>query len=264
MKTIGVVMLDRRQKICADRLERSGYVVIRLAEQHDLQYLSQLDALVLPVRGIDSHHSIAIPSGELRFQDHYQQLKPDALLFTGIYNETLKTWNRKTIYLMEQEDVIEANALLTAQGVLAYILDHIDQGIREVTFDIIGYGHCGKHIAAFLRGLQAPVCVIRRSVDEQEDMPQETYEAWKQRTKFSDVVINTAPAMVIDETMIASLSHKPLFLDLASRPGGIDVQACEKYGVKCIVAPTLPAIYTPVSAGEIIAKAIEKEMSSLG
>ena len=48
-----------------------------------------------------------------------------------------------------------------------------------------------------------------------------------------------------------------LIVDLASSPGGVDVGAAEKYGIRYISALSLPGRVAPDSAGEIIAETIK-------
>ncbi|MCT9846916.1 hypothetical protein N7563_22945, partial [Leclercia adecarboxylata ATCC 23216 = NBRC 102595] len=47
-----------------------------------------------------------------------------------------------------------------------------------------------------------------------------------------------------------------LIIDLASKPGGTDFRYAEKRGIKAILAPGLPGIVAPKTAGQIVANVL--------
>jgi dipicolinate synthase subunit A len=49
-----------------------------------------------------------------------------------------------------------------------------------------------------------------------------------------------------------------LIIDLASKPGGTDFRFAEKRGIKAMLAPGLPGIVAPRTAGRIIAKTLSE------
>ena len=67
------------------------------------------------------------------------------------------------------------------------------------------------------------------------------------------VIFNTVPARLFDADVISRLPAGCVFIDLASAPGGIDREAAERSGVRCIWATSLPGKYAPETAGQIIA-----------
>ena len=71
-----------------------------------------------------------------------------------------------------------------------------------------------------------------------------------------DVIFNTVPAWVIDESVVKELSPSTLIIDLASAPGGIDRDLAQKCGIKVIWALSLPGKTSPVTAGKIIAQTV--------
>ena len=52
------------------------------------------------------------------------------------------------------------------------------------------------------------------------------------------------------------MKGKPLLVDLASRPGGVDDAAAEKIGIRVIHALSLPGKAAPRAAGEIMKNTI--------
>lgn len=267
MKTIGVVMLDERQKACADFLEKYGYHVLRIHDQNELEEIASMNAIVLPVRGVDEQERIIYSDGtilDFRLMKKLMECGYAVHVFAGISNKKVDSWNLPVTYLMEKDSVIEANAKLTAQGVLAVILQEIKVDIQSLLIDVIGYGHCGKWIVRYLHGLNIPVRLVRRKTSPNHDIKEISLIDWRERSVVGDIVINTAPAMIIDQSRIETMQNHPLVIDIASKPGGVDYEAAKQKGLRVIIAPPLPAVYTPVSAGEILAKTIKEEMNHIG
>ena len=52
------------------------------------------------------------------------------------------------------------------------------------------------------------------------------------------------------------LKKGSLLIDLASKPGGVDIEEAGNAGVKTIWALSLPGKVAPISSGEIIARTI--------
>ena len=71
-----------------------------------------------------------------------------------------------------------------------------------------------------------------------------------------DTVINTIPAPVLTEPLLALVRKDALLLELASAPGGIDAAAAHERGLRYIRAPGLPAKYAPERAAVILRDAV--------
>ena len=71
-----------------------------------------------------------------------------------------------------------------------------------------------------------------------------------------DLVFNTVPKLIFDRNILERFNKHTLFIDLASKPGGIDFEAAHDFGLKIIWALSLPGKTAPVTSGEIIAETI--------
>ena len=71
-----------------------------------------------------------------------------------------------------------------------------------------------------------------------------------------DTVVNTIPARVLTEPVLAALRPESLIVDLASRPGGTDFTAAERLGHRALHALSLPAACAPETAGEFVAQTV--------
>jgi dipicolinate synthase subunit A len=68
-----------------------------------------------------------------------------------------------------------------------------------------------------------------------------------------DLLFNTIPTMIVTAQVIAQLPLRACIIDLASKPGGTDFRYAEKRGIKALLAPGLPGIVAPKTAGRILA-----------
>ncbi len=57
-------------------------------------------------------------------------------------------------------------------------------------------------------------------------------------------------------SVISKLPAHTLIIDLASKPGGTDFRYAEKRGIKALLAPGLPGIVAPKTAGQILANVL--------
>ena len=71
-----------------------------------------------------------------------------------------------------------------------------------------------------------------------------------------DTVVNTVPAPVLSEAVLARLRPQSFIVDLASRPGGTDFDAARRLGHIAIHALSLPAACAPETAGEAVAQTV--------
>ena len=71
-----------------------------------------------------------------------------------------------------------------------------------------------------------------------------------------DTVVNTIPAVVLTESVLAALRPGSLIVDLASRPGGTDFAAARRLGLTALHALSLPAACAPETAGEFVAQTV--------
>ena len=76
--------------------------------------------------------------------------------------------------------------------------------------------------------------------------------------------IQTTPVKVLDGGRLADLRPGCLVIDLASKPGGVDMDAAAQLGVKVIWALSLPGKVAPVTSGKIIRDTIYNILNELG
>lgn len=227
--------------------------------------MKNIDALVLPAVGTDDQGVVEsiFCSQILRIEEeHIAALPKQAKVFTGMAKPYLRQLCGKhgiqLTELFERDDVAIYNSIPTAEGALMMAIQNTDITIHGSECMVLGFGRTGITMARVLQGLGARVRVgVRRPeqyarVWEMGLTPFYTHDLINQAPD-ADLIFNTIPTMIITAQVIASLPHRAVIIDLASKPGGTDFRFAEKRGIKALLAPGLPGIVAPKSAGRIIA-----------
>ncbi len=187
------------------------------------------------------------------------------ILFGGAFTEGWKSFLQRgeIAYsdLMQDETVAVKNADVTAEATVAEILKYSDYSIRGQKIIVTGYGRCGRALANLLHAMGAKVTVLARNVKVRKLAREEGHVAvdfsyGPEEVYGARTIVNTVPATVLKEPMIKEMHPDTIILDIASRPGGVDLAAAETYGISVIPALGLPGIYTTRSSAKILAEAI--------
>lgn len=182
---------------------------------------------------------------------------------TGEWKTFLKEHNINYIDFMKQKEVIEGNAKITAEGVIAELLSKSLVSIEGQSVLITGFGHCAKHIAKKLTALGAKVTVLARSEAAREEASVLGYEAYdfpcgKCIASQINTLINTVPALVVTKEILERLPKDAIVLDIASKPGGVDFRAARELGIYAKLSLGLPGIYTTKSSAMLFERAISE------
>lgn len=170
--------------------------------------------------------------------------------------ETLHEKGVRTLDYFSREELMVQNAVPTAEGALQLALEELPVTLAGASCLVTGYGRIGKALCRLLCALGADVTVAARRPTDRAlaktcGCAAIPVTALPDAGNF-DVVFNTVPAMLFDESTLKGLSKTTLLIDLASRPGGVDFPAAARLGVKTIWALSLPGRVAPKSAGIII------------
>lgn len=229
--------------------------VFMIDEETDLLALPHLDALILPVKGIDADGYISIRDTRVHVPSMFWTIQKDVNIFSGIPCEYLQRLTQEKDYYMTDQHVIEENAILTAEGVLHLLITSISKSLYDIQVDVLGYGNCGKAIYRMLKDLDVNVRVIRR--DCIEDAVFHKLSNWDQ---CGDVIVTTSIQKVIDEGRMMQWKKAPLIIDIAT-PDVVDIAAAKRLGIKVIKAGNLPGRFCAESAGRIIADYVRGKLN---
>ena len=164
------------------------------------------------------------------------------------------------------------NALPSAEGALMVAMQNTDKNIEGMKVLIGGYGRIGKILTEKLKVLGADVTVAARrdevlcEIAMSGNFAVNTKDIQTLSREFHscDVVFNTAPAMIFSKQIIENGKDKPLYIEIASSPGGIDTCAARESGIRIIYAHSLPGKYAPLSAGEYIFETVYELLKERG
>ncbi len=234
--------------------------------------LKDLDAVILPAVGTDDQGRVdsLFSSQEMYLTEELMAALPkQATVFTGMAKPYLRSLCANAdivlVELLDRDDVAIYNSIPTAEGAIMMAIQNSDITIHGSSCMVLGFGRTGFTLARTLHGMGAHVKVgIHRPeyyarAHEMGLSPFYTSELISHASK-TDFVFNTIPSLIITPQVIANLPHRALIIDLASKPGGTDFRFAEKRGVKAMLAPGLPGIVAPKTAGRIMADTITRIM----
>ncbi|MDT8858975.1 dipicolinic acid synthetase subunit A [Alkalihalobacillus sp. MEB130] len=237
------------------------------ASKHTLEDIewSSVDAILLPVSGTSTDGNIeTVFSNEslILKVEHLQKTPKHCVIYSGISNNYLdqcvEKAERSLVKLMERDDVAIYNSIPTAEGTVMMAIQHTDITIHRAKVAVLGLGRVGMSVARTFSALGAEVKVGANEshqlarITEMGLKPFHT-DHIKEELKDVDLCINTIPARVITANVLAEMPLHTLIIDLASKPGGTDFRYAEKRGMKALLAPGLPGIVAPKTAGQILA-----------
>ena len=123
-------------------------------------FLAEADMLILPIP------VTKIPEQKMLNDILNKNLTNDTLVLGGCFSpEQQELLERRDIHyldFMKDEIVTEENAVATAEGVIAELVNHSPYNIEEAKIIVTGYGCCGRAVAARLKALGARVTVLAR------------------------------------------------------------------------------------------------------
>lgn len=249
-----------------DKLERP----IEGIEHQPLEdgVFASADVLVLPVVSCDEQGKVSATFSDLPLvlkREHVSALPEHCIVFTGMAKPYLRELCRENglrlMEVLDRDEIALYNSIPTAEGAVAMAIRETDFTIHGSKSIVLGLGRTGFTMARTLQGLGADV---RVGVRREEDVARAAVMGWKPflttdlaaQTGEVDLLFNTIPTMIITAQILSRMPQKAVIIDLASAPGGCDFRFAEKRGIKALLAPGLPGIVAPKTAGGIIADAL--------
>ncbi len=247
----------------------NNFTSVEKEKMADMDF-SLIDAIILPVSGtnVDGEVEAVFSKETVKITEEMLLQTPEhCVVYTGISNSYLdrisNKSDRRLVKLFERDDVAIYNSIPTVEGTIMMAIQHTDITIHQSNVIILGLGRVGMSLARAFHHLGARVKVgARKSADlaritemglkpfHIDDLVQEVGDV--------DICINTIPSLVVTASVIAKMPANTLILDIASKPGGTDFRYAEKRGIKALLAPGLPGIVAPKTAGKILANVLTK------
>lgn len=272
-KKILVAGGDMRQVYCALRLsEEYDIAIIGFDEKYIAPYdglkradftdISVYDYAVLPVPPMIDGGILSTPclAEKISMQQIKSLIKPEGIVFAGKSSESLcSLFNGMTVYdYMEREELSLLNAIPTAEGAVQIAMDELPVTLNGLKVLIVGCGRIGTALINILKGFGADITVSVRNAQGTAKARIAGVKVCctsKMDTDYA-LVFNTVPTMIFEGDLLKKFDKNTLFIDLASKPGGIDFESAQELGIRAIWALGLPGKTAPITSGEIIADTV--------
>ena len=173
----------------------------------------------------------------------------------------------------KQESLQMKNALPSAEGALMIAMENTDITVNGMKALVCGYGRIGSILSGILKKLGASVTVAARRDETLCEISLAGFDAvrisgdahdLRKAVGECDVIFNTVPCVVFNKNVIDGIKHKPIYIEIASSPGGIDLPSARDNGIKTVFAPSIPGKYSPVTAGKYIYETVSGILSERG
>lgn len=285
MKTVSVIGGDLRALTLARLLGEDGYKVTvfgfdknidagELPKARSFHDAMSSEVIILPMPVTNDNISINAPyaASSLLLDDFFAMIGSTKLVLAGHINAGLAArFDREGIVCIDyynREELVVKNAVPTAEGALEIAISEMPTTISGSKALVIGYGRIGKIMSRMLSQMGAKVTVSARKLSDLAWIDSMGYEPIK-TTKIIDnadkydVIFNTVPSMVLGEEELLKINENALIIDLASVPGGVDLEVAKSLGRRVIWALSLPGKTAPITAGRIIKETVRNILDEL-
>ncbi|MBQ3379530.1 MAG: dipicolinate synthase subunit DpsA [Clostridia bacterium] len=251
--------------LCA--FEKSGFLGRHTSQPICRDALYGADIVILPLPAfIQGKLNAPFSDENVTFDTLFRIIPKSAKVFGGKIDKSCVEAAEKSGFVindyMKREDFAVMNAVPTAEGALAVSIENTDGTIMGSRVLICGYGRIGKILSRRFHLLGADVTVSARKPEDLSWIaaysmkPIKTDELFYTELDF-DIIVNTVPYMIFNKKLISHVKNGCVMIDLASLPGGIDLDAANSMGIKAVRALSLPGKTAPAAAGRIILSTIE-------
>ncbi len=268
---------DMRQMYCAERLARSYDTTVTGFDREHFSGVNtngcvsgKYDCIVLPVPPLDDDGYLTAPcfSGKINANELNDILAADGIIFTGRPDIRLHTifHDAEICDYMSREELMLRNAVPTAEGAVQTALEELPVTLNGLKVLIVGMGRIGTALAEILKGFGADITAAVRNANGAARAVLHGVKSVYTEDMGNDygLVFNTVPSLVLDRSMLMKFSDDTLFIDLASKPGGIDFASAAELGKKAVWALGIPGKTAPVTAGRIIADTVSGILDERG
>ena len=281
-KNIWVMGGDPRQAALAALLADDGHSVHTYALEQGAGMkcepstagADRADCVILPLPAAGPDGGLNTPLSERKhhLKEVLDGLRPGQLVCAGMVDGRLKELaEARGLTLRDyfaREELAVLNAVPTAEGAIQIAMEELPITLHDARVLVIGFGRLGKALAPRLRALGAHVWVSARRYEQRAaaqgmGLGSEGVDRLPDWLCSYDLVFNTVPAPVLGVEELAALKEGALVIDLASRPGGVDLDAAAALGVRVIWALSLPGKVAPVTAGRYIKDTVYHIMEEL-
>ena len=257
LKKICIIGGDSRLIKVKNELEKKGYFVETLGLfERDSGNIQNSDILILPIPTTRDNLTVFAPltNRKILLGDIEKLAKEKKVLGC---NCKLNIPNYTDYGALDSFAIL--NAVPTAEGAIKLAIENTPFTLFESEILVIGYGRVGKVLAERLKSLGANVCVSARKQKDFATLKTLGFNYINtNELNFGllsyNIIFNTVDFEVLNKDSLEKTTAT-LLVDLSSK-GGFDLEFAKSKGITAIKAPSLPAIYSPETAGKILADTV--------
>ncbi|MHB8072435.1 dipicolinate synthase subunit DpsA [Desulfosporosinus fructosivorans] len=279
---LGVVGGDDRELYLIPELQKQGASIVGvgfekappipgMVRKSTIQdIVGEVDALLFPMFGTDERGGV-----KAKYSDSSIALNKEVLqaipqyvpIFIGWARPALKSAAEKMgIRLIETaklDEIAILNSIPSAEGAIHMAIKETPITIHQSESFVLGLGRTGWSIARMLKGMGASVTGVARRPDVlaravEMGLRAVHFEDLEEEIRRAEIIFNTVPTLILDRPILDRVSRDAVIIDLASIPGGTDFEYADMLGIKALLAPGLPGLVAPKTAGKILAEVYRK------
>ena len=216
-----------------------------------LSLSERVDYIILPLPASNDGVLVNTPffNHSLALENLNSVINENGIVFGGKFSEMVKGIFEKhkitTIDYLDREEMAVMNAVPTAEGAVQIAMEEIPTTIFGQKILITGFGRISKVLAKILKGLGADISIAVRKYSDKAwaeiyNCKGLLFTQLDESLNQYDIIFNTVPAIIFDKERLRMLKKGSLLIDLASKPGGVDIEEAGNAGVKTIWALSLP------------------------
>jgi dipicolinate synthase subunit A len=248
----------------------------QLSENKDLQEaIDDSEIVIGPIPCSNDNETLNAPfhTEKILMNEVFRTMKKNQLFIAGRISEKMshlaEAYNVYAIDMLEREEMAVLNAIPTAEGAIQIAMEELPITLSGSKVLILGHGRIGKVLAKMLSGIGSDVYVEARKFSDMAWIKAYGQKSiyindLKQYTGMMDVIFNTIPNRILDSEALETLAKDCLVIDLASKPGGVDLERAKALGIKVIWALSLPGKVAPVTAARFIKQTVYNIIEELG
>ena len=266
-------VLAEDNKVFAFGFDKTAAVSDKVRTAESVVSISErADCIVLPLPVSQDGITVNTPfsSKSISLESLTHIIKENGIIFGGLMSDEVKDIfekrNIRTEDYAKREEFAVLNAVATAEGAVQVAMEELATTLSGRKILILGAGRIAKVLIDVLSGFHTDISIAARKCSD---------PAWASVYGCKgihiedidplldgyDIIFNTVPAVLLDENRLKRIGRKCLIIDLASKPGGVDMDTAGMLGVRVIWLLSLPGKVAPVTSGEVIAYTIKNILS---
>ena len=254
---ITIIGRDNRILVAKKLLENDGASVIHITSKNQLEACANTNIIMLPIPYKDASGNIK--GTNLSLSDDAPKLNSNSFVILGKtdgdFLALAKQIGFKYCDLNMDLRFKKLNAIPTAEAAINIAMQYTPYTLYGHTALVCGYGCIAQCLAKLLLAFGAKVTVAARKHSDRIDAQYHGCKAIDicriaDNISDIDIIFNTCPAMVLPAEVIDRAKQSCVIIDLASRPGGCDLDYAKSKGLNAGIYLSLPDIYSPHTSGE--------------